>query len=200
MLLQEFGGLKLRLDQVLLQALPETVAGLGDLLDLLELILIAIEDRQRLRVIEQFVLELLDLFLDCTPGSFITMLGVLGVLLGFRLLQAELAGPRNILRDAEAGVVEVASLIARKWLRTSNREMLERDLRIGQRRGLDRHLRLSLPMAARREHDRTPGESLIDERSQSIGTGGCLNRRGAILSTSRRRNRTQSCDGKYGRC
>src|SRR5271154_1528453 len=100
-LLQELGSLKLRLDQVLLQTLPQAIAGFGDLLDLSELILISIEDRQRLRVIEQLVVKLLDLPLDCPPRSFVALLGELGVFFGFGLLKAKLPGPRDVLRDAE---------------------------------------------------------------------------------------------------
>ena len=55
--LQDFGGLKLRLDEVLLQTLPHAIFGFGDLLDLLELVLIAVENRQRLPVIEQLEVE-----------------------------------------------------------------------------------------------------------------------------------------------
>ena len=66
MLLQDLGGLKLRLDHVLLQTLPHAIPGFRDLLDLPELVLIAIENRQRLRVIEQLEINLFDLFLDCT--------------------------------------------------------------------------------------------------------------------------------------
>ena len=206
-LLQDLGGLKLRLDQVLLQTLPHAISGFGDLLDLLELVLIAIENRQRLRVIEQLEVDLLDLFLDLALRSFVAMLGEFGVLFRLGLLQAELAGTRNILRDAEASVVEVAALIAGERLRTSDREMLHRNLRIRQRRRLDRDLRLSLPVAPRRQHDGAAGKGLVDQRSQSIGTDGGFSRVGlsddpetpvrtAVLRVSRRRNGGQTCDGK----
>ena len=167
-LLQDLGGLELRLDQVLLQTLSQAIPGFCDLLDLLQLLLIAIENRQRLRVIEQLEVDLLDLFLDLTLRGFIAMPGVLGVFFGLGFLQAKLAGTRDVLRDAEAGVIEVAALITREWLRTADREMLERHLWIGHRRRLDRHLRLSLPVAPRREHDRAAGKGLVDQRSQSI--------------------------------
>src|SRR5208282_1782110 len=118
MLLQDLGGLKLRLDQVLLEALSEAIPGFGDLLDLSQLLLIAIENRQRLRVIEKLEVDLLDLFLDFTLRSFVATLGVVGVFFGLGLLQAQLARTRNVLRDAEACVIEVAALITREWLRT----------------------------------------------------------------------------------
>ncbi len=111
-LLQDFGGLKLRLDQVLLQALTHAIPRFGDLLDLLELVLIAIENHQRLRVIEQLEVDLLDLFLDLALRGFVAMLGELGVLFRLGLLQAEFAGTWNVLRDTEAGVIEVAAFIA----------------------------------------------------------------------------------------
>jgi hypothetical protein len=111
-LLQDFGGLELRFDQVLLQTLPHAIPGFGDPLDLLELVLIAIENRQRLRVIEQLEVDLLDLFLDRAPRCFVAMLGVIGVPFRFRFLLTELAGTRNVLRDAESGVIEIAVLIA----------------------------------------------------------------------------------------
>src|SRR5580698_4018495 len=50
-LLEDLGGRKLRLDQVLLQTLTDATPRFGDLLDLLKLVLIAIENRQCLRVI-----------------------------------------------------------------------------------------------------------------------------------------------------
>jgi hypothetical protein len=39
------------------------------------------------------------------------MLAVLGVFFRLGLLQAELAGTRDVLRDTKAGVVEIAALI-----------------------------------------------------------------------------------------
>jgi hypothetical protein len=82
-LLQDFGGLKLRLDQVLLQTLTHAISGFGDLLDLLEFILIAIENRQRLSMIEQLEVYFLDLFLDLPLRGFVSMLAVFEV--SFRL-------------------------------------------------------------------------------------------------------------------
>src|SRR5271170_4910623 len=170
MLLQDLGGLELRLDQVLLQTLPQAISGFRDLLDRLELVLISIENRQRLRVIEQFEVDFLDLFLDITRCGFVTMLGELGVLFCLGLLQREFAGTWNILRDAESGVIKVAAFIARKRLRTSNSEMLERHLWIRQRRCLDRDFRLSLPVAPGRQYDRAARNCLGDQRSQSNRT------------------------------
>ena len=199
MLLQDLGCLKLRLDHVLLQTLPHAIPGFRNLLNLPQLVLIAIENRQRLRVIEQLEINLFDLFFDCTLRRFVTMPGVVGVSFRLGLLRAELAGTRDVLRDAEAGVIKIAAFVAGKRLRTSNREMLERHLRIGQRRRLDWHLRCSLPMAPRREHDRAARESLINQRSQSIRTDRCIDRLSAILRTSRRRNDSQNCGGKQRR-
>ncbi len=140
-------------DQVLLQTLSQAIPGFYDLLDLLQLLLIAIENRQRLCVIEKLEVDLLDLFLDRTLRSFVATPGVVGVFFGLGFLQAKLAGTRDVLRDTEAGVIKVAALVTREWLRTADREMLQRHLWIGQRRRLDRHLRLSLPVTPRREHD-----------------------------------------------
>src|SRR5260370_12385419 len=158
MLLQDLSGLKLCLDQVLLETLTHAIPGSGDLLDLFELILIAIENRQGLRVIEQLEVNLLYLFLDFTLRGFIAMLGELSVFFRLRPLQTELAGTGDVLRDAEAGVIKVAAFISREWLRTSNREVLERHLWIGQRRRLNRHPSLRLPMTPRREHDGAANE------------------------------------------
>src|SRR5271156_2385058 len=94
-LLQDLGGLKLRLDQILLETLPHAIPGFSDLLDLLEFVLIASENRQRLRVIEQLEIDLPDLFLDLALHSFVAMLSELGVLFRLGPLQAELAGTRN---------------------------------------------------------------------------------------------------------
>jgi hypothetical protein len=84
--------------------------------------------------------------------------------------------------------------------------MLERDLRIWQRGSLDRHLRLSLPMASCGEYDRAAGERLVDERTQSIGTGEYFSaglsdilmtvERASILRASQGRNDGQNCYGK----
>src|ERR1039458_7501255 len=131
LLLQNLGGLKLRLDQVLLQTLSQAIPGFYDLLDLSELLLIAIENRHRLRVIEQLEVELLDLFLDRTLRSFIAVLGVVGVFFGLGFLQTKLARTRDVLRDTEAGVIKVAALVTREGLRTADGEMLEQ---IGRRR------------------------------------------------------------------
>src|SRR5580700_6037299 len=103
MLLQDLGGLKLRLDNVLLKTLTHAIPGFRDLLNLPELVLIAIENRQRLGVIEQLEINLFDLLFDLTLRRFVTMLRVVGVPFRFGLLQAELAGTRDVLRDAEAG-------------------------------------------------------------------------------------------------
>src|ERR1019366_5259473 len=113
LLLKDLGGLKLRLDQILLQTLSQAISGFNDLLDLSQLLLIAIENRQRLRVIEKLEVELLDLFLDRTLRSFVAVLGVLGVFFGLGFIQAELAWTRDILRDTEASVIKVAALVAR---------------------------------------------------------------------------------------
>src|SRR5882762_6634732 len=166
-LLQDLGGLELRFDQVLLETLPNPIPGLGNLLDLLKFALMAIENLKRPPVIEQLEVDLLDPFLDITLRDFIAMLCVLGVSFRLGFLQTELARTWNFLRDAKAGVIKVAALITRERLRTSDREVLERNLRIGQRRRLYRYLRLRLPMAPRREHDRAPREGLIDQRPQS---------------------------------
>ncbi|HEY1850579.1 MAG TPA: hypothetical protein VGG60_06080 [Candidatus Binataceae bacterium] len=91
-LLQDFGGLKLRLDQILLQPLPDAVSRFSGLLDLLEFVLIAIENRQRLRMIEQLEVDLLDLFLDLACRRFVAMLGEFGVLFCLGTLQT-LPGP-----------------------------------------------------------------------------------------------------------
>src|SRR5258708_13557301 len=118
MLLQNLSGLKLGLDQVLLQTLTQAIPGCGDLLDLLELVLIAIENRQSLRMIEQLEVNFLDPLLDFTLRGFIAMLGELSVFFRLRPLQTELAGTGDVLRDAEAGVIKVAAFISREWLRT----------------------------------------------------------------------------------
>src|SRR5882757_9752355 len=176
-LLQDLSGLELRLDQVLLETLPNPIPGFGNLLYLLKFALIAIENLQRPSVVEQLEVDLLDPFLDIALGDFVTMLGELGVFFRLGFLQTELARTWNFLRDAKAGVIKVAALITRERLRTSDREVLERNLRIGQRRCLYRYLRLSLPMAPRREHDRATSEGLIDQRPQ-------LRRSGDILRAS----------------
>ena len=173
-LLQDLGGLKLRLDQVLLQTLSQAIPGFCDLLDLSQLLLILIENRQRLGVIEKLEVDLLDLFLDRTLRSFIATPGVVGVFFRLGFLQAKLAGTRDVLGDTEAGVIKVAALITGERLRTADSEMLERHLRIGDRRRLDRDLHLSLPVAPRREHDRTAGKGLVNQRSQPIRTSGGL--------------------------
>src|SRR5579863_7542916 len=129
-LLLELGGLKLRLDQVLLQTLTYAIAGFGDLLDLLKLVLIAIENLQCFRVIEQLEVDLLDLLLDFALRSLVAMPGVVGIFFCFGFLQAEFAGTRDVLRHAKAGVVEVAALITRKRLRAADREVLKREFRI----------------------------------------------------------------------
>ena len=54
------------------------------------------------------------------------MLGVVCVLFRLGSLQAEIAGTGDVLRNAEAGVIEIAALVAREWLRTPDREVLER--------------------------------------------------------------------------
>jgi hypothetical protein len=51
-LFKDLGGLELRLDQVLLQTFSQAISGFGDLLDPLELGLIAIETLLYLCVIE----------------------------------------------------------------------------------------------------------------------------------------------------
>ena len=123
----------------------------------------------------------MDLFFDRTPRYFVTMLGVGSVLFRFGFLQAELAGTGDVLRDAEARVIKIAAFVAGERLRTSDREVLKRYLRIGQRRRLDRSLGLSPPVTPRREHDRATRESLIDQCSQSIRTGGSVTRLSANI-------------------
>src|SRR5260370_8559615 len=175
-LLQNLGCMMLCLYQVLLEPLSHAIPGSVDLLDLFELILIAIENRQGLRVIEQLEVNLLYLFLDFTLRGFIAMLGELSVFFRLRPLQTELAGTGDILRDAEAGVIKVAAFISREWLRTSNREVLDRHLWIGQRRRLNRHPGFSLPRTPPRAHDGPATTGLIDQPPHPISVHATLGR------------------------
>src|SRR5260370_37690150 len=102
MLLQDLSGLKLCLDQVLLETLTHAIPGSGDLLDLFELVLIAIENRQRLRVIEQLEVDLLYFLLDFTLSDFIAMLRQLRVFFRLGPRERELPGTGGALRDAQA--------------------------------------------------------------------------------------------------
>jgi hypothetical protein len=63
--------------------------------------------------------------------------------------QSQLSGVRNILRNAEADVGEVAVGVTREGPRAANTQVLQRELRVGQRRDLRGNLLGGLPALPR---------------------------------------------------
>ena len=147
---QEFGALELGLQQVLLVAHSGAVARVGSFLNLLEQLPVAFEDVQCFREIGELEICRFDLATDGTPNRFVLLLT--NVCVSFRnfALQSQFSRIGNILRDAETDVREVAVRISGKRSRTADADMLQRELRIGKRRDLRRHLLRRFPSLPRR--------------------------------------------------
>src|SRR5260370_36652382 len=73
-----------------------------------------------------------------------------GVTIGNLTAQAQLAGERQVLRNSQADIGEVAVSVSGKRPRTSDTEVLHRDLRIWQSGYLRGNLCGSHPAVARR--------------------------------------------------
>src|ERR1041385_2550346 len=121
-LAQQLGPFKLSLQHILLAALADTVARIGDLLDLLQDLPVALEDLQRLLHVRNLKIGFLDLLKNGSPHGFQLVPADCSVLLRRFALELELSRIRKILRYAKSEVGEVAVAVPSKRSRTSNRE------------------------------------------------------------------------------
>src|SRR6266849_10361793 len=128
--------LQLRLEDVLLRSHARAVAGVGGLFHLLEQLAVLFEDRECFGEICELEVRALELSEDGAANGFDVLLRNIRVAFRNLTLQAQLAGVWNVLRDAEAEVGKVAVGIAGEGARAANTDMLQVELRVGQRRDL----------------------------------------------------------------
>ncbi len=151
-LAKHLSQLELRFADVLLISAPDSVAGFGDSFDSIEFGAILHQHRRRLAQIEKIETSLANFFGDASLRRFILRACEFRIPLRLLRAKAKFAGTGNFLRSAEAGVIKIAGLVAGKGLRTADREMLQRKLRIGKRRDLARNLFLRAPMTSCRRY------------------------------------------------
>ena len=142
--------LQLRLEDVLLRSHAGTVAGVGGLFHLLEQLAVLFEDRECFGEIRELEIRALEFGEDGAAHGLDLLLRNIRVAFRNLALQAQLARIRNVLRDAEAKVGKVAVGVAGKGARTANADMLQIELRVGQRGDLRRNLFRRLPALPRR--------------------------------------------------
>src|SRR6266550_2558039 len=147
---KQFRFLELRLEDILLSSLARAVASVGGLFHLLEQLAVLLEDDECFRKIHELEIRALELSEDGPADGFDLLLRNIRVAFRNLTLQAQLAGVWNVLRDAEADVGEVAVGIAGEGARAANTDVLQIELRVGQRRDLRRNLLGRLPALPRR--------------------------------------------------
>src|SRR6185437_2586478 len=136
---------KLSFQHILLLTLSNTIAGIGNFLDLIEELAISVENLQRLLNVGGLKVGFLHLLNNQTLHRFELGPADGGVLLCGFAFELQLSRIRKILRDAESHISEVAIAVAGKRPRTADRKGLYRDLRIGQGGDLRRNLSCRLP-------------------------------------------------------
>src|SRR2546421_2872478 len=142
--------LKLRLEDVLLCSQAGTVAGVGGLFHLLEKPAVLFEDCECFGEMRELEIEALEFSEDGAAHGLDLLLRNIRVAFRNLALQAQLAWIRNILRNTEAKVGEVAVGIAGEGARAADADMLQIELRVGQRGNLRRYLFRGLPALPRR--------------------------------------------------
>src|SRR6266404_1465926 len=142
--------LELRLEDVFLCSHARAVAGVGGLFHLLEQLAVLFEDRECFGEVRELEIRALQLSEDGAAHGLDLLLRNIRVASRNLTLQAQLAWVWNILRNTKAKVGEVAVRVASEGARTAHADMLQIELRVGQRRDLCRHLFRRLPTLPRR--------------------------------------------------
>src|SRR6266699_2614017 len=125
------------------------VACVGSFLNLLEQLSVAFKDPQSLREIRKLKIIRLDRSDHREPRGHILLLHHVCISLRHLPSEAQFSRIWKILRDAETEVREVAVRIPRERPRTSDVDLLRRELRIGKRRDLRRNLLRRFPFVPR---------------------------------------------------
>src|SRR5580693_6514994 len=121
--------LELRLEDVLLRSHAGTVAAGGGLFHLLEQLAVLFEDRERFGEIRELEIDTLELSEDGTAHGFDLLLR--NIRFAFRnfTLQTQLARIRNVLRDPEAKIGELAVCISSERSGAPHTDLLQIELR-----------------------------------------------------------------------
>src|SRR6267143_2242045 len=130
---KQLGFLELRLEDVLLRSHAGTVPGVGGLFHLLEQLAVLFEDRECFGEIREVEIRTLELSEDGAAHGFDLLMRNIRVAFRNLALQAQLAWVWNVLRETEAEVGKVAVGIAGEGARAANTDMLQVELRVGQR-------------------------------------------------------------------
>ena len=147
---KQFRLLQLGLQQILLRAHSGAIAGVSRLPDLLEQLAVLFKDRQCSGQVGQLEIGRLEFRQDGAAHGLDLLLRNIRFALGDLTLQAQLAGIRNFLRNTESEVGKVAVRVTGERARTTDAQMLQSELRIGQSGDLGRHLLGRLPALPRR--------------------------------------------------
>src|SRR6266699_1603204 len=132
--------LQLRLKDVLLCSQAGTVAGVGGLFHLLEQLAVLFEDRECFGEVRELEIRALQLSEDGAAHGLDLLLRNIRFASRNLTLQSQLAWVRNVLRDPEAEIGKVAVGVAGKGAWAADADMLQIELRVGQRRDLRRNL------------------------------------------------------------
>src|SRR5580692_7683020 len=124
----------------MLCAHARAVAGICRLLHLLEQLTVLFEDRKRLRQVGQLEIRSFEFCENAAAHRLDLLLRNIGFAPRNLTFQAQLARIWNVLRNTQADVGEFAVGVASKRTRAANAEMLQRELRVWERRDLCRNL------------------------------------------------------------
>src|SRR5215472_8977889 len=133
---EQFGSLKLGLEQVFLIAHSRAITGVRCLLDLLEYLSVALQNSESLGEVGKPKIGRFDSRKNGTANGFVFLLRNVSLSLRNFALKPKFAGIRKVLRNSQTDVSEVAVRIPRKWTRASDIDLLQIELRVGKRRDL----------------------------------------------------------------
>src|SRR5882762_4062713 len=147
---KQLGFLQLRLENVLLRSHARAVAGVSGLFHLPEQLAVFFEDSECFGEIRELEICTLDFSEDGAANGLDLLLRNICVAFRNLTLQTQLTRVRKVLRNAEAEIGKVAVGVTREWARTANADVLQIELRVGQRRDLCWNLLRRLPSLPRR--------------------------------------------------
>src|SRR5712664_115268 len=141
--------LQLRLEDVLLCSHARAVAAVGGLFHLLEQLAVLFEDRKCFGEVRELEIRALQLSEDGAAHGLDLLLRNIRVASRNLTPQAQLTRIRNVLRNTETEVSEVAVRVSGERPRAADTQMLQGELRIGQSGDLRWHLFRRLPASPR---------------------------------------------------
>ena len=123
-LAQQLGSFELSFQDILLAAFANPIAPVRDFLDLFKKLAVAVENLQGLLDVSDLKVSFLHLLKNGAPDGFELLPADRGILLGGFALELQLSRIRQVLRDPESDVGEIAVAESGKRSRTANRNVL----------------------------------------------------------------------------